>query len=492
MSEIRVAHIAGLFIGKGIATLATLAATAIVARLVGPEGLGRWSLLLAAAALLHSVLINWTHGPLLRYGAEEWVTRGSVGRTLAARLPLLAVSAAAAAALLVLQPGDWLRTLFAARGDDWMLVALLTFSTWLTAEAQALLQATNRLRSLAVLAPAVGVASVAGLVLLGAFGTPSLAAVAIVVSAASVAGWGAVWLGAIGSVVSGDVSVRRDAMTRQLRYGLPIMPNFVLGYVSSWGLHILLNRGASIGEVGVFALAYQTMLAVMAANGVVTMVLLPRVIAHELRAPGFLRRYVAVEVPALFTLWMFAVVWLVALLPNLLAVVAAGRFDEAITILLILMSGLPSSVAASLYKIPFSVQERMAAVVFYSGLMACACVSAAALLIPRFGAAGAAVAAVASFAVVQACYVADQHRRLELPASLAWSLWSGGLLLGATQALVGPALVLRLVWAAGATAVLVVVARRVGCVDARMLERAFNGRFHPVAVALNRVLVART
>jgi O-antigen/teichoic acid export membrane protein len=492
VSDIRLGDLAGVVAGKAIGTVATLAVTALVARLLGPDGLGRWSLLAAAGALLHSVFINWTHGPTVRYGHEEWVVHGRLTRTFAARLPLAALGVASAMVLLVAQPGDWLRRVFAADPADWKLVGLFLVATWMTAEGQAVLQATHRLRWLAVVAPVVAASSVVALALLGSFGLPSLPSAITVVTAASIIGWGSAWVHVVARSLRGFGSVEGAEVRRHLRYGLPIIPNFMLGYASSWGAHLLLNQLSSVTQVGIFTLAYQFTLAIMAANSLVTLVLLPRAIGKAVQDPGFLRRYIEMEVPALHALWMFATVWIIAVLPSLFAVMTATPFGDSPGALLILLAAIPSSIAASLYKIPFNVQERMRAVVAYSAVMTVISIAVSGGLIPRFGAAGAAVGTALSFAVVQACYLSDQHRRLGVASGQAWKLWAAGLTLGATQVFFGPALAPRLFWAVAATLLLIVLVRAIRCVDQVLLERAFEGRLRPVATVMNRVLVAKT
>jgi len=91
-------------VGKIVVVGFALVVTLLIGRMRGPEGLGQWSLILAAASFLHTTLINWTHVSTVRFGCEEWVATGSLHATLSARLPVLIVCPAVAGVLLVVQP----------------------------------------------------------------------------------------------------------------------------------------------------------------------------------------------------------------------------------------------------------------------------------------------------------------------------------------------------------------------------------------------------
>jgi O-antigen/teichoic acid export membrane protein len=482
-----VVRFAALFAGKAAGALGALAVTALVARLLGPEGLGRWTLLAAAGAFLHTVLINWTHGATVRYGHEEWVAHGTVGATLRTRLPLVLASAAAAAGLLVLQPGDWLRRLFSAGADDVAAVVCFALAAWLIAEGNAVLQAIDRTRWLAIISPLVALTSS---LVLGAMlwaNRPSFIAAAVAVNAVVVLGWGVPLAVVMARAGAAPRRVEGD-LRRHLRYGLPMIPHLGLAYIAAWGGHLLLNRLSTVTEVGHFALAYQVLVAAMAANGVLTMALLPRAIAGELQAPGFNRQFLAVEAPALHVLWTLATVWMVALLP---AVVATLAPLDGTTTLLVLLAVLPSSVGPGLYTVLFNVQERTPALVVYTFFMTAVNLTAAIVLIPVLGAIGAAVGSAIAFAVGQACYLADQHRRLAVAARPAWLWWASALTVGVTQIFVGPGTLRRLAWALLASGLLIVVSRSGRYIDGRFIGQLFTGRLEPIGLLLNRVLVAR-
>ena len=486
-----VRQFAALAVGKLLATLLAICAMVCAGWLLGPAGLGRWALIAAAGSLLHTALVNWTHPATVRYGREEWMVSGGLNRTVAARLPLVATGIAVAVLLLAFNPGQWTaRWFMVAPADAWM-VGLVALSLWLAAEAQATLQATDCIRRQAILAPIIGGLTVVGLLLLFALGRQSLGWTVAAFAVVPAVGWGAAW---IHGLAESGARIGAPALTevwRHARYGAPLLPTFVLGYLSDWGDHVLLTRFSTVAQVGFFAVSYQILAAMIAGNGLLTTVLLPRLIARHVAHPGAMRSYVQAEVPTLYGLWMIVAVWMTAMLPVAVALLAGAGFSESVRVLLVLLVAIPSSVVTSLYTILFNVQERTGRLLLYSSLLTFTNLAISLALIPTYGAVGAAAGTVCSYVVGQAFYVWDQHRQLAVPALGTWTLWMTGLAIGVAQLAAGPGAGWRIVWACAATAILVLVVRGMGSVDGRLVERLFAGRLTPLAVMINRTLVAR-
>ena len=479
--------------GRAVATLSTVAVAALIGRLFGPDVLGRWTLIAAAGVLLHTALVNWTHASTVRFGREEWARAASLRHTVAARLPLLTASLVVAAVLVVVNPMDWLARWFAVDSSDRWMVALFAAGVWLTAEAQAVLQATDRLPRQSLIACAIGASSVTAVFALHALGYGSLAALIVVTSLLPITGWAVVWLGTLwaarGAAATAE-PVQRPVT--HLKYGWPLLPGFALGYVASHGTHVLLGRLASVTDVGVYGMSYQFFTAVLSANSVLPTFLLPWLIHRHVGDRGAMRTYVNAAVPTLYALWMLATVWMVAFLPMGLRLLAGDQFRDAEPVLRILLIAVPSSVSTSLYTILFEVQGRLGRVVAFMLPTTVASLVCCVLLIPTLGPIGAAVATTVGTIAGQALYIWDQHRHLLVGASRVWALWAAGLALGIAQAIVGDGTAPRLLWAAAGTVLLAAMVRRVACVDATLVRQLLGNRLHPLASMINRVLVAAT
>jgi len=481
----QVVNLAG---SKALSSVVLLLVTASIARLLGPAQLGRWTLMLAAGAMLHTLFVNWTHAATVRFGREEWARSRSLRQTLGSRLPILAVSVALGAALLAWPPFDWGQQWFGiAAGDRW-LVGLFAASLWITAEAQATAQAIDRLAWQTAAAPVIAVVTALAASGLAFAESPSLVLAALVVTAPAIAGWGLVWAAGLRVGMTGGTVRPPTQLGQQLVYGLPLIPTFALGYLSDWGDHLLLTRLTSATEVGVFALSYQFLASIMAANGVMTTVLLPRLIAANVERPGALQDYLANEVPTICALWMLPMVWVLAVLPVAVAMLAGPAFAASPLVLLALLVSTPASVLSSLYTVLFNVEVRMGRVLLYMLIMTTANVVASVMLIPRLGALGAAAGTALSYLLGQALFIQDQHRLLGVSPRRIWTLWLAGLFVGLSQFLAGSEIVVRLVWALAATASVIGAVRLGRCADTGVIRRllaAQPGLRHLVA----RVLV---
>jgi O-antigen/teichoic acid export membrane protein len=477
--------------GKALAMACTIGAAVVVGRLLGPATLGKWTLLLAAGTLLHTFLVNWTHGATVRYGREEFVRTGTMRRTLSARLPLLVAGVAAATALLVWQPGGWLERGFAAAPSQAATVALLAASVWIASEAQATLQATDRVIWQALLAPLAGVVSILAVLIAATFEPLSLDRAAVAFALPSIVIWGVAWCSGLlraqarpGPLVGADI-------WRSVRYGLPMLPAFAIGYFSDWGDHLLLTQMGSLDQVGWFALAYQFMTASIAANGMLVTILLPRLIAHEVRHTGYMRTYIESEIPTLYALWMVGTIWCIALVPVIARFMVGAPFDESVGVLLVLLIAVPCSALNSLYGVLFNLQERTGQVLLYVALMTGIGIGVSIVLIPSYGALGAALGTVASYLVYQAAYVWDQHRRFEVPAVRIWIVSATAVGLATVQVAVGAGVFERVLWAGLSTIAMTTVIRLVGCIDADLVVRLFGSQIGP-ARFINRAFVVRT
>jgi O-antigen/teichoic acid export membrane protein len=475
--------------GKALAMACTIGAAIVVGRLLGAATLGKWTLLVAAGTLLHTFLVNWTHGATMRFGREEFVRTGTMRRTLTARLPLLVASVAAAAALLVWQPGGWLERWFAAAPSQAATVALLAVSVWIASEAQATLQATDRVIWQAVLAPLAGVASIVAVLMAATVGPLSLDRAAVAFALPSIVIWGIAWFLSLVRARARPGPMIRPDIWRSARYGLPMLPAFAVGYFSDWGGHLLLTQMGSLDEVGWFGLAFQFMTAMVAANGMLITVLLPRLIAHEVRHVGYMRTYIESEIPTLYALWMIGTIWSIALVPVIARIMVGAPFDASVGVLLVLLIAVPCSALNSLYVVLFNLQERTGRVLLYVTLMTGIGVGVSSMLIPSYGAFGAALGTVVSYLVYQAAYVWDQHRRFEVPAVRIWIISATGVALVTFQVFVGAGAVERVLWAGLSTIAMTAVIRVIGCIDADLVVRLFGSYMGP-ARFINRVAKA--
>lgn len=477
---------------KLVITCSSLVVTLSVGRALGPAGLGEWVLLVAAGSFLHTTLINWTHGGTVRFGCEEWIQTGTLRRTVSARVPLLAASFAAVALLLVLRPFDWLDRGFGLGGSSVWLVVAYAASLWIAAEAQTTMQALGWMRLQAVVGAIGGVCTIAVVSVLAVL--PAYKGLApFVVAIAGVPG--VVWaMAGIRALVHANVVWTWPAATevkRHMRYSLPMLGSFGLGYVWTWGDHVLLRHFATLDQVGYFGVANQIFMTITAANGILPTLVVPRLVAIEARTGHSARAYLEDTVLTVFVLWAIGMTILVAGIPFALELASGARFAPAVMPLIILSAVIPASVITSLYSVLFSLQERNARLFVLSVVMTTTNIVISVMLIPTLGAMGSAVGTALSYMVVQMLYVADQHRWANVDSGRIWTMWTVVVATGVLQVAAGTHLGWRLLWGVVSIGAIAVTARHTGAVNGRFVERLFAGLLAPVGTLVTRALVSR-
>ena len=473
--------------GKALFAISTLAVTVVVGRTLGPTGLGQWGLLVAAGALLHTSFVNWTHAGTVRFGCEEFAAAGTMRRTMSARAPLVLIGGAGALLVLSLQPFDWLERFYGMDGSLRWLVAVAAAGLWIAAETQAALQAVDRIRMQASVGAIAGIASLVAVYLVSERST-QLPTLVVAVFGTGGAIWGAAWIATLVRARVRWCRPTREEVWRQIRFGGPLLFAFTVGYLGIWGGHLLLRTLSSVEQVGYFVLASQIYLATVAANGMLSTLMLPRLVSGRMKSALIEQRYLETAVPTVFVLWTIGMLLLVAVLPFGLALVSGPGFTLAIGPALVLSVVIPGSVLTSLYSSLFSLQQRHGRLLAYSCLTVALNLMLCWLLIPHFGAVGAAIGTATAHAASQAAYLIDQHRRVGVSVTRVLPVWVTVLSLSGIQVIV-PALGWRLLWAIAAVGFVAWMARRTFAVDAALIDRLFMGTLSPVATLLRRTLV---
>lgn len=475
--------------GKAANMITALVTTFLIGSHAGPDELGRWMLLVAAAVMLHTLLISWTYPSGLRFGCEEWQREHSICRTVGARAPLVAAGALAAVIVLVADPGGLLAGVFGAGADEIPIVGLYFLSVWMAGESQLLLQATNRLTMQAALGAAAGAVALVAVVTLGVQRALTAEAALLVTSIASLVIWVPAWVRTM--TVSGVRWGRGDGggTVQHLRFALPLLLSLTIGYVSDWGDHLLLRLFVSVAAVGAFGFAYQVLTLFIALNGLFPTVILPRLVARNLSRADTATVYIERVVPTIFTIWVLGTVWVVAFVPLLVGLLGSD-FSNAMTTTLLLCAVVPASAVTSLYTVLFSLQQRTSRTFAYVAAMTAVNLSISVLLVPRYGLVGAAIGTCASYLVAQAAYAWDQHRVVGAHGTRVWTIWAAAVGAGLCQVALGAPMPLRILWAVAATAAIMFVARRTAAVDSSVLTRILSGPFAPFAPALARALVS--
>ncbi|WP_454254981.1 lipopolysaccharide biosynthesis protein [Pseudomonas sp. Marseille-Q8238] len=420
-SPFRLSATAALMLARAVRAPLWLLVSALMARVMGPEGLGAWAMLLAAGMLLNQVFVLWSQSITQRFGRLEWEASGQLRRTWATRWPLLFFGGVLVLACFLLAPSEWLSARLDVPEDSLWLIIPIFISLWLMGETQGLQQVRERYLRLAWSPLA------ADLLLIGVLGALSLMAILgqrltslqilMVVSFSGAAAWVFMLARELrGSSLSLGVPEKKQ-VNLALAFSLPLLPGYLVGYLSEWCDYILISHFLDAQAVGFYHPAYQYMLIMVGLPTAVVAVLMPQLVSRvEKVGVESERQLIGRVAPQVMSLWVLATIGLIAFLPALFSWLVGGSFEDSRVILQVLLAAVPGAAATHLYGLGHFVQGRLlTANVGLFGLKLLVNVLLTLILLPVFGVLGAAIAALAGFILVQWLFLIDQHRYLKLP-----------------------------------------------------------------------------
>lgn len=485
--------VANLLLAKLLRAPLWLLFSTALARLLEPAGLGAWSMILAAAMFLNQLLLHWTQSITQRYGRGEWVASQALDDTIATRWPLLAGALAIVVLALLLRPFDWPGRFYGL--DDGMRWYILpaTLSLWLMAEAQSLQQVRERYMALAWAPPLTDLLllAAAGVLLLLAMNGQALdrPAIFIVLYALSLASW-LIWLlvelRAFGRHWRSPS--RRD-LGRAIAFAAPLVPGFLIGYLSEWSDYFLIRHFFSESEVGLFHPAYQYMLIIVGLPTALASVLLPKaVLAHDQDGGSMLRRLFFRHLPQFTVVWGAGALLVSAILPWVFSCLLGERYSGSVTVLQVLLAAVPGAMVQHVCGVACFAQGRLgiSTLGFFGAKVACNLLLSFVLL-PLVGVVGSAAGAALSYLLLQWLFVLDQRRQLALPGGYGARSLFAVQMAGAVLALVEfPAM--RLAVAGGLVLLLLAWARRAALFSADEVSGVIPARLQYLAGPLQKLL----
>ena len=433
----------------------------LLSRLIGPEGVGQWSMLVAVSTFFHSVFLNWTQAPAVRFGREEWINSNSLSKTWAARWPLIFPGFILALLLLALRPFSFFEQLTFLPSSWWPLAVVYLLGLWCLAEVQSLLTITENFKHLAVLPLLVDTLLILFLFILILAPNVELKNNAILGLVFLIAFfWGGAWAKEFIRTRSWCKQMSWDETIRLLKFGWPMIPTFAVGYLIDWGDHFLLQHFHEAQQVGFFHAGYQVMLAMMALASPLMVIFLPKLIDMKSVDPNAELDYLDRVVPTVAILWLLAIIPGIALIPWVFEIVFGDEFLGARPAFYILCAAIPGAVFASLYTVLFNVQGRLGRTGLFHVFMFLANISISFLLIPRWGSLGAAIGTVISYLLIQGLYIFDQHKHLNISSSNSIILFLAACLYSTIQLGIGGQTIMRLIVAVAAMGGLLLIAKR--------------------------------
>lgn len=493
----RLAPAVGLFLARIVRAPLWLLVSALLARVLGPQGLGTWAMVLAAAMLGNQVLLLWTQSITQRFGRAEWLASGTLVNTWAVRLPAIAVSFAVAALLLMFAPLDWHMRYYGLSDEQRWLVIPALLALWLMGEVQSLQQVRERYVSLAWSPVSADLAVLATISLLAAMRFSISDDVLMIdrdtallaIGCTSVFAWSVFLMRELRNQTIAWRLPVGNAWRRATLFALPLVPGYVMGYLAEWCDYFLIGYFYDAYSVGIFHSAYQYMLILVGVPTAIAAVLLPQVVSTiDSGEEGFLHTLLTRIAPQLTILWTVGSLLVIALLPALFELLVGNAYSESRAVLQVLLIAVPGAIVPHIYSLAYFAQGRLVAAnlgLFGIKLVVNATISC--ILLPVVGVEGAAVGSAVSYLVLQWLFIVGQHcyQRLALgyaAATLAMAQLSAVLLV-----FVGDT-ILRVAVAVLVIALLVGWARRAGIFSEAELSAMIPRKVAKLLPFVTRVL----
>jgi O-antigen/teichoic acid export membrane protein len=385
-----------LSLAGGQSTALVLAPIAVIltTRLLGPQGFGRFNLLVLVPQLAVGIAGTWTAASVPTLGREELELQGTMGRTTWARAALtVPLIAAVTAALLIVYLTTGLYHGYAS--STVVIVLLWTPVLVIYDHIIQLAVAAGRFRLSAlgqILERTCLIATLGVLLIVGGSGSIS-AVVAAYVAAGVLA---AVYLGArVGRVGFSPLVVDRPHLRRLLAFSLPMIVATVSAFGVRWCDVVIIKLYGGYGQVGNYALAYQAYTMLFTLATAVISVLTPLMVSLRLAGrDGDIVRYYERVVPQASVLVAGIVGIVAGPAAAALPLVFGHGFTSAGPPLVILLVAMQATVSGFLLQPILFAGERTRLMASAGLLAMVANVGLDFALIPLIGIKGAAIATV--------------------------------------------------------------------------------------------------
>lgn len=401
--------------GQAAALVTTAAGVIVVSRLLGPAGYGSLTLAMAVAQYLVILVVSWTSASVVRFGREEFVRAHEMRGVFGTRLAIATVCLAIASVLVWL-----LRTrvsdLTGIPTSTLDIIVVLSFALMLADHIDGTLQASGDWTRYAWLGAVEKVVFVCVVALIVATGAPSLrlilmAAVAaqmarIVFGAARIVRFAHVW----------PPSLDANLARKILAYSWPLWFTFTVGYFSAFVEPFLIRRYVDTASVGVYQVAFQVSLLCAALLGPAGTMLFPAVTTlRGQQREDVIRTLLQRLVPqASFILSLVVAVGMVAV-PFIFPTLFGAGYEGGLRPLQVLLIAVAFQALTILYGpvlAAYDMTKETAALNTFGGIAVHLVPQL--LLIPRFGATGAALSWVIWYACSATVSVLLVERRLGL------------------------------------------------------------------------------
>lgn len=400
--------------GRLAASLFSLVGLSLTARLLGPDGYGQFALVVMAATILSTLVINWPNPAVIRFGREELERTNVIRVSFWSRLWLFLICGAVAAVLVIVFATPLASYLALDRRVA--VVCGLALATGIYEMSVVTLQATDHIAASGRLLFGSKALVAAALVYLYAARPFAVSPAHVVViqglSAALISVWALAgirrWLG--------SVTFDPRAIAQATGYTWAIILGAAGGTVVRWIDLAVIRHFLDLHAVGLYAVAYQITTFVSMITASISSVVFPAMVAY--RSNDQVERieaFVDSIIPQTMLLWNGALG--VACIAVQVAIPAffGEDYQGSILPLQVLFIGLGFNAIGRLYTGVTNALDLLKHVALMSILVGIINLCGNYILVPRIGILGAAFSTLAAFAIVHQSYIFLVNRSPHLP-----------------------------------------------------------------------------
>lgn len=421
---LRLSPAIGVFIARAVRAPLWLLVSALLARVLSPEGLGTWAMILAAAMLGNQVLLLWTQAITQKFGRKEFLADGALNRTWSYRWPWIIFGFFVSGVLVILLPFDWHLAYYGLNNYQRWLIIPVILGLWMMGEVQGLQQVRERYSSLAW-APVV--ADICFFLLISLlflfsryFHNLDQNTILLLVSCTSLM----LWMGFLRRELHGMrctwTSLDITMMRKSTLFALPLIPGFIIGYIAEWCDYFLIGHFYNSRTVGLFHPAYQYMLIMVGMPAAFTAVLLPQIAAIKDSGKKSQLIFLANRIsPQLLVIWSVFAFFAISILPLIFEFMVGDDYVESTNILRVLLISVPGAVVVHIFSLAYFMQGRLyvSNIVLY-GVKLIVNFLISFSLLPQLGVIGSAIGSSISYLILQWIFLYEQHRYINFNMKL--------------------------------------------------------------------------
>ena len=377
--------------------LLSFISSTIMARALGPKGLGTFALFQMFVGPAFIYLSAWTGSAALRYCKEEYMLANTIYRVFWARNFIMLLTG------FIILPA-----MFSLRGFITSFMGLPAWSFWLLVAyviimsyynfLEYVFQSMRLLKRYALMRSLEKLFFVTGLLLIVFNALRGDVITVVIISMSGMLLLTLLGFISVGSGVFRPVKTDRETITRVLRFAAPMLIGGTCTYIVNWVDVIVIKTYLSVEKVGIYSLAYQGMTVVQQVSMSAIAVLSPMIVALKVKnREDLVERYAARFVPQGMFFWVIFVSLLMPVSAALIPLIFGKAFSGTVLPFNILMIGIGANFISSLftplehaYELTRKTQKAFIAIALIN-------IAGDIFLIPRIGIAGAALATAAAF-----------------------------------------------------------------------------------------------